>query len=162
VAQGEGPEFKSQYSKKKKKKKELHVERQYTNNKGTQWAICWGPGKQKLSQSVLHAGTKALSGAAANFPRGQASSPPTWSPTTQFPLLLERPPFELVRAPAEGLPRNRYPIGKIYWNPATAHRGHRKQVTIWQHYYQGAAPSTLPEAERHLNKTLRLVHNYSL
>jgi hypothetical protein len=58
--------------------------------------------------------------------------------------------------------RIRYPTGKIYWDPATAHRGHREQGIIWQCYQQGAAPPVLPEVGQHLDKTLHLVHNYSL
>jgi hypothetical protein len=138
----------------------LHGEGQYPNNKGIQWAICWGrlqgPSEHEWSNKVLQARTKALSGAGSEL---------TWrlcihSPMT--PAAAGKTPT-WAHVTTSGRPtRNRYPTGKMYWDPAEAHRGHRELVTMCQHYHQGAAPPTLPEDGQHLDQTLCLVDNYSL
>jgi hypothetical protein len=83
-----------------------------------------GFNEQKWSHTVLQVGTKALSGGSCELPWSALtpSSPGTRVTPTAACKALTQACMATSKRPI----RNSNPIGKIYWDPETAHRGHSK------------------------------------
>jgi hypothetical protein len=143
---------------------ELYGEGWCPNNNGTQWAICWGklwgPSEQKWSHTVLQASLEPEQKTSllpvVNFPEGHSFPSPTWI-LSKSHSCQQDPHLSSHWPPAQG----RWEVGtqqeKIYWDPATTHRGHSVAAL-----HQGTAPPILPEVGYNLDKTLDLLDNYSL